>query len=285
MAALKNLFPVQVVQRFIADRGGSQSVLIAWNALTAIFPIALVLVAIGGLILGVAGISSDKISSMVANLFPPDQQQTALNAINGVKRRTGLIGLVAIVGFLWSASGLFGAMEEAFGAVYRTEGRPFVRQKLMALAMMGLFTVLAIVAVASSTVQSLLDRIPGLPGQVGIGAETVVGILSGCLLFLVLYFVVPNRRQHLRTVWPGALFAGLAFKAVTLLFPLYIKLNQGINQYGSTFAFLFILLAFFYFFGLITMLGAEINAVLEERSGEHSLLGVEPRAGPAAGVK
>ena len=285
VAALKNLFPVRVVQRFIANRGGSQAVLIAWNALTTIFPIALALVAIGGVILGVAGISADKIASLVANLFPPEQQHAAVDAINGLKQQTGLIGLFAIVGFLWAGSALFGAMEEAFGAVYGTEGRPFVRQKLMALAMMGLFTVLAVVAVASSTVQSLLDKIPSVPSQVGIGMETVVGILAGCVLFLVLYFIVPNRRQHLRTVWPGALFAGLAFKALTLLFPLYIELNKGINRYGSTFAFLFILTAFFYFFGLITMVGVEINAVLEERQGRPTLLGAQRGPDPAGQVK
>ena len=286
VAALKNLFPVQVVQRFISDRGGSQAVLIAWNALTTIFPIALALVAIGGVILGVAGISSDEIASLVANLFPPDQQQAAVDAINGVKQQTGVIGLIAVIGFLWAGSALFGAMEEAFGAVYKTEGRPFVRQKLMALAMMGLFTVLAVVAVASSTVQSLLHKIPSVPSQVGIGMETAVGILAGCFLFFIVYLIVPNRRQHLRTVWPGALFAGLAFKALTLLFPLYINLNRGINRYGSTFALLFILTAFFYFFGLITMLGAEINAVLEERLGRHTLLGgAKGGADPAAQVK
>jgi uncharacterized BrkB/YihY/UPF0761 family membrane protein len=49
----------------------------------------------------------------------------------------------------------------------------------------------------------------------------------------------------------------------------YIQLNRGINQYGSSFAFLFVLLAFFYFLGLITMLGAEVNAVFEQRR-EHA---------------
>lgn len=270
MAALKRLFPVRVVQKFLANGGADQAVLIAWNALTAIFPIALALVAVGGLILGVAGISADSISRLVANLFPPDQQQSALDAINGVKRQSGLIGLIAFAGFLWVGSGLFGAMEGAFAVVYEIDCRPFVRQKLMSLAMMGLFTVLALVAVGSSTALAFLGHVPQLSGPVGAALGDAVSVLAGCLLFLVIYLVVPNRRQRLRNVWPGALFAGVAFNALTLLFPIYLQINKGINQYGKTFAFLFIILTFFYFFGLITMLGAEINAALEERRSDAS---------------
>ena len=258
------------MRKFLADGGGNQAVLIAWNALTAIFPIALALVAVGGLFLGLAGISADSISKLVANLFPPDQQQPALDAINGVKQRSGLIGLIAFLGLLWVGSGLFGAMEGAFAIVYETDGRPFVRQKLMALAMMGLFTVLALVAVGSSTALAFLGRFPQLSGPVGAALGDTVSVLAGCLLFLVIYIVVPNRRQGLRNVWPGALFAGVAFNLLTLLFPIYLQINEGINQYGKTFAFLFIMLTFFYFFGLITMLGAEINAVLEEPQGDAS---------------
>ena len=267
MAALDRLFPVRLVRKFLADAGGNQAVLIAWNALTAIFPIALALVAVGGLILGLAGISAESISRLVADLFPPDQRQPALDAINGVKRQSGLLGLIAFAGFLWVGSGLFGAMEGAFAVVYDTNGRTFVRQKLMSLAMMGIFTVLALVAVASSTALAFLDRFPQRSGLMGVAFGDAVGVLAGCLLFFVIYLVVPNRRQRIRNVWPGALFAGMAFKALTLLFPLYLQINRGINQYGATFAFLFIMLTFFYLFGLITILGAEINAVLEEPEG------------------
>jgi len=158
-------------------------------------------------------------------------------------------------------------MEGAFAVVFNTDGRTFVRQKLMSLAMMGIFTVLALVAVASSTVLAFLDRFPQLSGPVGVPFGDAVGVLAGCLLFFIVYLVVPNRRQDIRSVWPGAIFAGAAFKALTLLFPIYLQINKGINQYGATFAFLFIMLTFFYLFGLVTILGAEINAVLEEPEG------------------
>src|SRR5204862_3308119 len=82
------------------------------------------------------------------------------------------------------------------------------------------------------------------------------------LLFGSMYYVIPNRRQQLRKVIPGALLAGILFEAITLLFPLYLELNKGLNQYGKTFGLLFVLMTFFFFLGLITMIGVEVNSVI-----------------------
>jgi membrane protein len=271
------LFPVRVVRKFAAHSGGNQAILIAWNALTAIFPIALALAAIGSLVLSVAGVTPDAIARQVVALFPTDTgaQDAALRGIDALRHQAILFAVLALVGFLWTGSGLFGSMEEAFGVVFQTPTRHFVRQKLMALGMMGLFAILALLAVGTSALLPLLDQILGLPISVKHGWTAVVvqgsiGVVSGFLLFFVIYFVVPNRRQRLRDVLPGALFAGVALELLSQLFPIYIRLNRGINMYGRQFALLFVLLAFFYILGVITILGADIIAVLDppERSTE-----------------
>ena len=136
-------------------------------------------------------------------LFRSDQRQPALDAINGVKRQSGLLGLIAFAGFLWVGSGLFGAMEGAFAVVYDTNGRTFVRQKLMSLAMMGIFTVLALVAVASSTALAFLDRFPQRSGLTGVAFGDAVGVLAGCLLFFVIYLVVPTAVNEFETSGRG----------------------------------------------------------------------------------
>lgn len=264
------LFPVRVVRRFAEHNGGSQAVLIAWNGLTAIFPIALAVAAIGGLVLSVAGVSPDAIARQVVALFPNDlgAQDAALRGIDALRHQTLVFALLAMVGFLWTGSSLFGGMEEAFAVVFQTPVRPLVRQKLMGLAMMGLFAVLALLAVGTSALLPLLGAIPGVPisatrGWTGAVIQLVVGVFSGSLLFFVIYLVVPYRRQRARRVLPAALFAGVAFELLSQLFPTYIRFNRGINMYGRQFAFLFILLAFFYALGVITMLGADLIAELD----------------------
>jgi YihY family inner membrane protein len=268
--ALAGTHPVRVASRFVACGGGSQAIVIAWNLVLAVFPIALALAAIGGFVLRLTGVSPDTIARQVVAVFPTDTgaQDAALRGIDALTKRTAIFAGLAIMGFAWTASGLFGAMDEAFAVVFDTKPRPFARQKLMALAMMGLFALMALLSVGTSALLPLLADVPGLPisltrGWAGTAVQVTVGMASGFVLFFVIYFVVPNRRMRAARVWPGALFAGVALELLSQLFPIYIELNPGINQFGRSFALLFVLLTFAYLLGVITMLGAYLIAVLD----------------------
>jgi len=282
------LFPVRVVRKFAEHGGGSQAVLIAWNALTAVFPIALALAAIGGLLLRAAGINAETLAFRMGSFFPSDlQTQVAvIQGIDSLQKQAGLFALLALVGFIWTGSGLFGAMEEAFCAVFQTQARPFVRQKLMAVAMIGLFAVLALVAVSTTALLPLLDQIPWLPisltrGSTGHLLQIAVAVVAAFVLFFAIYMVVPNRRQRPSRVLPAAVFSAVAFELLSLLWPFYISINEaGINRYGSQFALLFVLVAFFYFLGLITIVGADIVAVLDPPDPARSKASKQPANEP-----
>jgi membrane protein len=269
---VSRILPARVVLRFIGDDGPNHAIVIAWNCLFAIFPIALALAAIVGFMLSRVGLASFSIIEVVVAIIPDDAnaQGQALAALNGIERRTGVFAIIALVGFLWAASNLFGAMEGAFDRIFRAPPRDFLRQKLMSLAMMAIFTVLALCAIGTAALLPLLGSLPFVPDQLHQGAVALVlqigvGVLSGFVLFFILYLFVPNRRLPPRDVWPGAALAGIAFEALGFVFPLYLSLNAGINAYGRTFALLFVLMLFFYLVGVITVLGAELNAELAGR--------------------
>jgi uncharacterized BrkB/YihY/UPF0761 family membrane protein len=281
------LFPARVVLKFVEHGGPNQAVLIAWNYLTSVFPIALALAAIGGLVLNAAGFTAQTFAEQLGLILPGDlgTQKALIEGINSLQQQTGLFALLALGGFIWTGSGLFGAMETVFAIVFETPGRSFIRQKLMALLMMALFVVLALLAVGTSSLLPLLGQIPWLPfsvvhGNTGFILQVAVGFAAGFVLFFAIYAVVPNRRQRLGPVLAAALFGGVAFELLSLLWPAYIRLNQvGLNRFGSQFAFLFILLTFFYFLGLITVIGADLIAVLDPRDSSKEL---DPVAGEQA---
>ena len=268
--------PVRVLLEFIADGGPNYAIVIAWNSLFAMFPIALTLATIASFVLGRVGLASYPVINTLFAIIPNDAnaQEQALAALSAIQRQTGLLAIIALVGFLWAASGLFGVMEEAFDHIFRCPQRDFVRQKLMSLAMMAIFTVLALGAVGTAALLPFIRSLPLVPAQLQAGSaalvlQVIVGVLSGFVLFFVLYLVVPNRRLPPRNVWPGAVLAGVAFEALSFVFPIYVAVNGGINRYGRTFALLFVLMLFFYLVGVITVLGAELNAELARpRKGE-----------------
>jgi membrane protein len=264
-------FPVRLIKKFGADRGTNQAVLIAWNFLTSLFPVVLGILAIGGFALSLVGVSRARIEQMVVQMVPGNNGTSAAisSAIQGVQQRSGIFAILAVLSFLWSASGLFGTLERVFSDLDGRSTRPFWQQKLVGVGMMLLFSVLAVIAVGSSTVIGLLRTVPVpfVPGWIVHGAEgpllqVAVGLVSGIVLFFAIYALVPTYRRPVARVLPGAIVGGVGFYVLTLVFPIYIQLNKGINQYGKEFALLFTLLFFFYFLGLITVLGAEVNSVL-----------------------
>ena len=76
---------------------------------------------------------------------------------------------------------------------------------------------------------------------------------------------VTNVKVRLRDVIPGGIAAGLMLEMITLIFPLYIANSPSFTGFGVVFGVLMVLLSFFFFLGLITVLGACVNAEVAER--------------------
>jgi membrane protein len=131
-----------------------------------------------------------------------------------------------------------------------------------------LFTALAVPLVLSSALLPALQSLSFVPaiftsGPAALVIQVVAGILDGTLIFLAIYYVVPNRRQHLRFVLPGAITAGVLLEAFTFIFPVYVRLAGGFNTYGATFALFFLLMTYMFFLGQIIVLGGAVNAERE----------------------
>jgi membrane protein len=269
MGRLLDSVPGRVARKFLADQALNWAALIAWNALLALFPIVLFAASLLGYALRLFGEANDAVYTTIFSVIPNDsgQQTEIIKAVSGVKSQSGLLFIVGLVGLLWGGSALFGIMEQAFAVIYHTKPRDFLPQKLISVGMVFLFTILVGIAVATSSLLPALKQIPNIPPVLysGVAAfilQVLVGIIAGFLLFGTMYYVIPNRKQEFRKVIPGALVAGILFELITLVFPLYISLNRGLNQYGATFGLLFVLMTFLFFLGLVTMIGVELNSVL-----------------------
>ena len=254
------------VVRYGEAKGQRWAVVIAWQALFAFFPIVLTLITVLGLVLHGTSASAT-IKDHVVNAFPSASDQKSISdAFDAIREHTGVLAIVSLLSFVYGGSRLFGAVDEALDALYPVKPRSFIRQNLMAVSMMFVFTLLVVPVVMSASILPALETlVPDIPrfltsGVIATLLQLGVGIVLGTVLFLAMYVIVPNRRVRLRDVVPGAVLAGVLLEVITLVFPIYFKLSHGFAAYGQTFALLFLLMNFFSWMGMTVMIGGAVNA-------------------------
>jgi len=252
-------FGWRVVQRYMDADAGNWATLIAWNFLFAFFPLVLIAASVLGLLLRDRGIELD-IDTAVASTFHTDQAGI-LQALNSVQRRSGLFAVVGLVGLFWSGTSLFAVMDQGLSRIYACRPRDFLPQRIMGVGMVLLLTVLTVPILLSAALLPLVRQLP-LPSESFItsgaayATQGAASVADGTVLFAAIYLIVPNRRQRLRHVLPGALTAGLLFTVFSVVFPVYIaRFAAGFERFGATFAIFFIILTYFFFIGQITMVG------------------------------
>jgi membrane protein len=246
---------------------------LAFNLITAIFPIAIAIIAIAGLIFGSFDPSyQGTLIHSIENNFP--QQISSGHvlepALKSLNKNAAFLVIIAVLIAIFGGSRLFVSIENYFDIIYHTRPRNIIPQNIMALAMLLLFVILVPLMVFASSlpalVQSILkatpvSHIPGY-GLIFSALGILTGLLISWVLFEAIYIVVPNQHINFRNSWRGAVLAAVALQIYLLVFPFYVSHFLG-NDSGQV-GFAVILLFFFYYFAVILLLGAEINAFFAE---------------------
>jgi len=265
---LMDSLPGRLWTKMNEDNAFNWAVILAWNFLQSLFPIVLVMAAVLGLALGFLGVGSAGIYRTVASLIPdPKAQKDTFDALNSFHQKSGIFFLVGFAGLVWSGTGLFRTMEQGFAVIYHTRQRPLPKGILMSVGMVFLLALFGGVMLVTTALLGLLNQLPYLPsilanGSVDFAAQVAIGLLGGFLLYLAIYYVVPNRKMDWGSVWIGAALAGVLFEVLSLIFPLYLRLTGAGSGYGKTFGLLFLLMLYFYYVGIVTMIGVELNSLL-----------------------
>jgi YihY family inner membrane protein len=288
---LRLTLPVRVVLLYLERNGPNQATLVAWNLLFAIFPVILLAVTLAGVVFHDPA-AGRAVAKAVASILPAGRGSAVLAALDSFHRDSGILAIVGVVGLIWSGTSLFGAMEQGFAALSGSKTRGFFGQKLMSLGMIVLFTVLAVPVVLSSSALAILEALPGVPsflqsGPLALSIQIVAAVVVGTLLFTLIYHLVPRRRRSLRAAFAGGVTAGAVFEGLSLLFPLYFRLEHGFSTYGSTFGLFFLILAYAFLVAQITIVGYAVVVAWSPapdaptpaapKAGEHET-GVTPTA-------
>jgi membrane protein len=258
-------------REYKADNLSDWAAALTYYGVLAIFPAAIALISIVGL---VGHSATSTLINNLGKLAPGTARTVFISAIQGLQKSrsaAGVLFVVGILGALWSASSYVAAFMRASNAIYKVgEGRPVWMTYPVRLAV----TVVMVVLLTAGALAVVVTG--GLAGQVGkllgVGGSAVtvwdiakwpVLLLVVGIMFAVLYWASPNVKQPgFRWLTPGGLFAVAVWVLASALFALYVANFGSYNKTYGALAGVIIFLVWLWISNVAILLGAELNAEL-----------------------
>ena len=243
---------------------------VSYYAVLSLFPLLLGLTAIVGWVAGSSGHQEDLVEFVID--FLPGSEQFVRDSLEGIQRFRETVGVLAVLGLIWSASAIFGSITRVVNRAWDVQRNPpFYKNKPRQLAMaLGVGTLFVVsigltsflqwatsIEIGSQTVTGLLG------GQVFAVILRIPALIIGFVIFLVIYKYLPNTKTYWRYIWPGAAMAAVLFELGKSLFLWYLETFAQFDQVYGNLASVIILMIWAYMCAMILILGAEIASEYE----------------------
>ncbi len=260
----------EALQDFVTDRCPQQAAGIAYRALFSVVPLAIVLVAIFGLVLQDDSFRQTVVDKIV-DVLPVSVagHQDVEDAITAIATPASAVGLLGLFVFLWAATGMMAALRQGLEtALNVTESRPMLRGKLVDLALVAGAGLLVLISAAVTVLDVFVQRASDdVAETTGAGADLLGGVFLRGAAFalsiavvLLLYRFVPARGLRIRDGLAGAIVTAVLLQLISLASSwTYEKTTQLSVIYGSLTAALVFLYSL-YLYASALLLGAEFAA-------------------------
>ncbi len=276
----------EVLDTYGRAAGGLLANGLAFSALFAVIPIALVTLGVAGIIAGDSQVQA-ALAAALADVFPPlaDLIEGALAALSSGAAAASILGFIGLV---WTVSQFYVTLDVAFARIFSAEPeRDVFRRTARGLVWVAILITVVIALIVLGSVAIAFDSL--VPGKVPI-TGTIVRILTSlpALIALtigvvaVLYRVVPPRSPGWRTVLLPAAIAGVVIVLLSQLFMFLAPRLVGVAALAGSLATAFIALAWLSFTFQALLYGASWVRVRDDhvRAAVASAL-----AGPAAAAE
>jgi membrane protein len=267
-AAVKRTF-----KQFSEDNVSDWAAALTYYGVLSIFPGALVLVSILGML---SDNGQQTVQSAVNEVAGGNEQiQSLVGTVLGQVKDTGAAGLAAIIGILaafWSASGYIAAFMRASNAIYDVpEGRPIWKTLPIRVGVTAVIGIMLIVSAAIVIFTGDLAQVVG--DQIGLGSAAVTAwniakwpvlVILVSLMFAILYWASPNAKTGgFRWVSPGGIFAVILWLLASAAFAIYLANFANYNKTYGTLGGVIAFLVWLWISNIAILLGAEMDAELE----------------------
>ena len=261
---------VRTVQSFVEENAAEAATSIAYYTLFSLFPLLVFLITIASFLLERNEVI-EKVLEIVATVLPPAEQLVAQN-IEKILAQRGTMSIVAAIGLLWAATGVFAGLTRNINKAWHT-AKPsnFLHGRLVGLIFITILAALLILSITSSTFFQLLPKVDfnGPLWDEVLLYETTTWQLATKLIPWLFTFVmcvglyrwIPNTKVGWLEAGIGAVVAATATEITKAGFTWF--LSSGLARYDLIYGSLgtiIVLMLSIYFIALILLLCAHLSA-------------------------
>jgi membrane protein len=260
----------EILSAYNRHAGSQLSAAIAYRVLFSLVPFAALLLTIIDAVLPAS--RRENFVEWLFGKFPgTDLEQSIDNTLAASGASAPVVGLIALVVLLWSASGMMASIRIAFRVIWDRESGPtYVRSKLRDFVLVAVAGALIVAAFGLSVIVRIVVQTGSdLFAELGFtdsasALSSVAEVMSSTLVIfaalLALYRFVPPVSMPLARLWPSALAATIAFQFAVYGYAVYAtrfaSFNTIYGPIGAVLAFLVLV----YLLAAIVLLGAETAA-------------------------
>ncbi|MBC1318318.1 YihY/virulence factor BrkB family protein [Listeria booriae] len=252
----------------------SHAAQLTFYILLSILPMMLVF----GNLIPLFPIPKEEIYNTLQTFMPPEVYDILHPVIESMlTNASGTAISLGLITAIWSASKCFSALQEVLNIVYQAPDRKnFIVTRIMSFLMMLVIIVVIgavvfVFAFGEQIVTFLQDQLDlKLDALADLGAtKWFITPIFLFILFLIIYWLVPNVKWKIRKSVIGALFATIGWLAATELLSAYVSFQgDKILGFGSL-SIMIVIMLWLYFVSIILLLGAFINVIIDSYKQQH----------------
>tara|TARA_A100001037_G_scaffold306829_1_gene356484 strand:+ start:2025 stop:2957 length:933 start_codon:yes stop_codon:yes gene_type:complete len=265
-------FVISVLNEFLHKNGASLSASISFYTFFSLFPLLLGLIAVFSLVgPGIDGMEEKLIEALreqIPVLAEADDEFLG-NFFESISKGRGVGSVVAIIGLFWVSQQVFSSIRKNINIIWGIDKtRPFLKERIIDLSLMfGASTLLLVSVFISGFLVFIEDLtkiiIPETPDIIPVLWKQLALFLPWIftyIVFLVLYWWLPNVKVRFKEVWLTSLLGAIAFEISKFVFIFYLRNMSGMatNIYGGV-STIIVLMIFIYVSSIILLVGAMLT--------------------------
>jgi Ca2+-transporting ATPase len=259
----------ETVALFSEIDGDQRAASFAYYAFFSLFPLILLFVSIGAMFVESQSAAETVINTII--IYIPLEREVITGTISRVIKTRGSVGIIALLGLIWSSMRIFQSLVLAINRAWETTSHyPWWGVPLKNFALLGIVGGLLLLGIIGSMILdtivvygnraleaiALYTNLPVFHMQSLLGyVRFLVPLLLSFCGFTLLYKLAPKRRVPLADVWFAALVVTGLLRFAQLLFIWYVQQIGNFNAIYGTLGSIIVLLMWIYISGSIIIFG------------------------------